>query len=117
MAKVEGLKEVIAALKAKDKHGRAGRVVVGYSAEYAVHVHENLEVYHRVGQAKYLEQPARQYAGEISKLVRDALAKGFTLVQALFMGGLRLQRESQLLVPVDTGYLRSSAFTRVESEG
>jgi hypothetical protein len=30
------------------------------------------------------------------------------------LAGLRLQRESQLLVPVDTGALRASAFTAME---
>ena len=31
--------------------------------------------------------------------------------------GLRLQRESQLIVPVDTTALKSSAFTRAEGSG
>lgn len=36
----------------------------------------------------------------------DALARG------IYRAGLFLQRQSQLIVPVDTGALRSSAYTR-----
>lgn len=31
------------------------------SVDYALVVHENLDAFHIVGQAKYLEQPAREY--------------------------------------------------------
>ena len=41
-------------------------------------------------------------------------ARGHVLAQALLAAGLRLQRESQMLVPIDTGNLRASAFTRLE---
>ncbi len=37
-----------------------------------------------------------------------------SLEEALLKSGLFLQRESQKLVPVDTGALKNSAFTRVE---
>ena len=60
-------------------------VRVGYTAEYAVYVHENLDAAHgaeynaKYGeglrgnnqQAKFLEQPARQYAAQIGDLVRE----------------------------------------------
>lgn len=36
--------------------------------------------------------------------------------QALYIGGLFLQRQSQEIVPIDTGNLRGSAFTRPESD-
>jgi hypothetical protein len=39
------------------------------------------------------------------------------LPQALAIAGLFLQRESQLLVPVDFGILKASAFTRSEGKG
>lgn len=39
------------------------------------------------------------------------------VVRGLKLGGLYLQRESQLLVPVDTGTLKRSAFTRAEGHG
>lgn len=106
-------------------------VIVGYTAAYAVHVHENIEMRWRGlprhkpskgnywdppgrGQAKFLEQPARELKKEFSRIITTACSKGVKLQQALFMAGLRLQRESQLLVPVDTGNLKASAFTRKE---
>jgi len=90
-------------------------VIVGYTAQYAIYVHENLEANHpNGGQAKYLEQPAREMQAELAQIVKDRLNRGQTLEQALYVAGLKLQGESQKLVPVDTGNLRASAFTRIK---
>lgn len=113
---IEGTAKLVAELRrrvaALKPHGPS--VVVGYSAGYAVYVHENLEARHPVGQAKYLEEPARRLAPEIARVVREAMRRGATLEEALLLGGLRLQAESQRLCPVDRGFLRASAFTEVE---
>ena len=37
-----------------------------------------------------------------------------SLEKGLVLAGLRLQRDSQKLVPVDTGNLKGSAFTRLD---
>lgn len=68
------------------------------------------------GQAKFLEQPARTLSndGTFGAIVFKALKAGKTLLQGLMLCGLRLQRESQQLVPVEFGNLRASAFTRIE---
>ena len=42
---------------------------VGYTAPYAVYVHEILTNFHPIGQAKYLEEPARQYREHMKYLV------------------------------------------------
>lgn len=110
-----------------------GGVIVGYTAAYALYVHEapgKLRGKPRGaskkgkgyrghfwdpqgrGQPKFLEQPAREKEPELIKVVRTAAASGVGLQQALYLAGLRLQRESQQLVPVDTGNLKASAFTR-----
>lgn len=64
-------------------------------------------------QPKFLEQPARELtnSGELQRVVVGAVKQGMGLVQALKKGGHRIQRESQKLVPVDTGNLKGSAFT------
>lgn len=140
VVKIQGLESLVAKLRAKAasaaKDGDVS-VVVGYTTEYAVWVHENLEAAHgqafnvkhaaeiKAGlehsrgplqQAKFLEQPAREnradYAADVEKVVRA----GKTLAQALLVAGLHLQRDSQELVPVDTGLLRASAFTRLEAK-
>lgn len=117
---VDGVKELKEKLRklAEGRRGRPGKktVVVGYTQHYAVYVHENLEANHPVGQAKYLEQPARQLASEFGRMVVAALKKKISLIKALLLVGLRLQRESQKLVPVDTGALKASAFTIVEGQ-
>ena len=117
MAKVEGLKGIQTALRARAAAGRSVSVSVGYTAAYALYVHENLEARHPVGQAKFLEQPARELSAELGRVAAEAVAAGVGLKDALLLAGLRLQRESQLLCPVDTGVLRNSAFTEVTETG
>lgn len=107
---------------------RATDVVVGYTAAYAVFVHEapmTLKGEKRPtkgkfwdpqgrAQNKFLEQPARTMQRELGTIIGTIMRKrGAKLPQALLVAGLRLQRESQLLVPVDTGNLKASAFTRL----
>lgn len=92
-------------------------VAIGYTQSYAIYVHENLEARHPVGQAKFLEQPFRERVNAMAAIVRKALLANRTMAQALLLAGLYLQRESQLLVPVDTGALKGSAFTRLEAGG
>src|SRR5438445_698014 len=117
MAAVEGLEKVVAALKARAAKSIKDdnvSVVVGTSVAYAIFVHEDLEAHHPVGQAKFLEQPARELQPTLAMIVRQALQKGQTLAQALLLAGLRLQREAQLLTPVKTGNLKASFFTRLD---
>lgn len=136
MPSMEGFDRVAATLnRLARKYGDNSKVsvIVGYTAAYAVHVHENIEMKWKglprrpnpphkgnywdpagKGQAKYLEQPARELKKEFSRIIVTACSRGAKLEQALLMAGLRLQRESQQLVPVDTGNLKASAFTRKE---
>ena len=114
MAKLENFQKVAATLKFKAKEVENVSVIVGYTASYSVYVHENLAATHTNGQAKFLEEPARTMAKELGQIVKDAMAKGVSMGKALLMAGLRLQRESQLLCPVDTGNMKASAFTRME---
>lgn len=162
---MEKLNEKLRALAAKHGGGDAA-VAVGYTAAYALPVHENVAMKWKGlprgagftrkdgvvivpkhyladpqgkapkvakekkaakrkpkgfywdpagrGQAKFLEQPARELQAELGRIVADALLRGATMASALLRAGLRLQRESMLLVPVDTGNLKASAFTRLE---
>jgi hypothetical protein len=117
VAKILGVEGLIAKLRQKAATARknaAASVVVGFSQSYALPVHENLEAYHPVGQAKFLEQPARQLRPVFADIIKRAVTAGKTMSQALLLAGLRLQREAMLLTPVDTGALRASAFTRLE---
>ena len=131
--KVLNLKKVLSSIKSqKTKYNKSTKmpsVIVGYTARYALHVHENLgqtlkgqprpspktgNYWDPNGQPKFLEQPARTLAGELATIVKTAMKNGATMLQSLFIAGLRLQRESQLLVPVDTSNLKNSAFTKKE---
>ena len=112
---VAKVRDKLRALEAKARKESNVAVVVGYNAEYAVYVHENLEMRHREGkQAKYLEQPAREKQGEIADIVRNVTKKTGSLLAGLLMGGQFLQRASQEIVPVKTGNLKGSAFTEKE---
>lgn len=99
--------------------------MVGYRAPYAIYVHENLEIDHPIhvdgsgsvrdckGQAKFLEIPAREMiphvAADLAKLKRQKKGLRYS-IQTICD---RLLRASQKLVPVDTGFLKRSGFTRV----
>lgn len=65
-------------------------------------------------QAKFLEAPAREFANELGEIAAEAAKKGASYAHCLLLPALRLQREAMQLVPVDTGNLKASAFTRLE---
>ena len=50
-------------------------VEVGYVAEYAVYVHEDLFAHHNVGQAKFLEQPMRDHKDDVTRIVQDEVKR------------------------------------------
>jgi hypothetical protein len=115
MPEIQGFKKVqtyLKARKAKSLEQDQVSVSVGYTSAYAIFVHEDLQAHHTNGRAKFLEDPARRLSPDLARIVREALAKGATMLQALMFAGLRLQRESMREVPVDTGALKNSAFTR-----
>lgn len=102
------------ALRVKATRDTGEAVLVGYTANYAVYVHENKEPHHPNGKFKFLEDPYREKAGEIAARIAKAAKLTGSLLKGLLVGGLFLQRESQKEVPVDTGNLKASAFTRKE---
>lgn len=113
MPRIENVKAVQRKLRdliAKSMKKDIGGVIVGYTAAYAIYVHENMNAKHTVGQAKFLEKPAREKRDVLAALVATAAKAGVGLQKALVIAGLRLKRESQELVPVDTGNLKGSAF-------
>lgn len=116
LAKVLGIDRCIKALeKLHQEVEKRVSVVVGYTAAYAVYVHEDMEAKHAEGkQAKYLSTPLARLRKEMEKNIREDLKKRKSLAAALLKQGLRLQRESQKIVPVDTANLKNSAFTRLE---
>lgn len=127
MARIDRIKDVRKTLKGLvKKYTVEDSASVGFAQSYAVHVHE-MEMKNagkprkkpakgmlwEPGQNKYLEQPARQLSssGELGRIIRTAVSKGVPITKALVLATLRLQREAQKLVPIDTGALRASAFT------
>lgn len=103
---------------------------VGYSAPYAMAVHEKVGMVLKGvprpkpkkgkywdpqgrAQAKFLEEPSRRLKNELKEFIREQLRKGIKLDIALYRAGLRLLRASQLLVPVDTGILKSSGYVKM----
>lgn len=110
--RITGIKSLEQKLKRLGVRGKKVEYLVGYTQNYAVFVHENLQAHHTNGQAKYLEQPARQLGPELGKIAGQVMTKTNNLDTAIKLPALRLQRESQKLVPVDTSALKNSAFTR-----
>ena len=140
MAKMEGVESLIDKLKNLGDAAKkdSGSVVTGYTAKYALPVHENREIWPpgmrlaglprwkpRKGlfwdpqgsaQPGFLLEPARKNRQKIIDVVKQSAKRGMTLMQSLYNGGMFLQRESMLLVPVDLGNLKQSAFTAIEED-
>lgn len=111
-----GIDVVVNALRSRARSLRTNgkeRLTVGYSAPYAVYVHENLEAHHTVGEAKFLEKPNRSERDKIAAIIRDELKAKKTMVAAQRKAGQHLLRVSKTLVPVDTGVLKASGFVKV----
>lgn len=112
--KVEGVERVVLAIRNLLEKHKSTRLVVGYSAPYAVYVHENMRARHTTGKAKFLEDPARQLSAEVAQIVRDLVGRGVALAEAMTRAGQRLLQVSQAQTPVLTGFLRRSGFARVD---
>lgn len=157
---VKGVLDKMQALTAKLSTDGNPHVIVGFTASYAMAVHERLgptlmkwkgfsrdprirriemggdpdkarprprkrephgmfwDPQDKAG-PKFLEAPAQQLRdeGEFTRIIMTALKSNQTVAQAMLQCGLRLQREAMLRVPVDTGNLKGSAFTRLELNG
>jgi hypothetical protein len=110
MAELIGLAGVKQAIRSLGK-GKEKPVehTVEYVAPYAIYVHENLLAGHpNGGQAKFLEQPARELRSIIPRKMKEWMQQGYTLEQASFFAASLLKDTSQPLVPVDTGRLKRS---------
>jgi hypothetical protein len=88
-------------------------VEVGYKTDYAVYVHENLQAHHPIGQAKYLEMPARRYKSQMDAIVQQYLKSKKGLLDAVWAAASFLYHKSQELVPIDTGKLKASGYVEV----
>jgi len=89
-------------------------VLVGYTANYAIYVHEATNARFKAPGtgAKFLENSLRIHADACVALVKSALLREVDFHTALYFAGLRLQRESIKVTPIDTGNLRGSSFVR-----
>lgn len=123
---IVGDKEVVRFLTNTSRNFGTGRekVAVVYQAtdekgeSYAEKVHENVFVKHEIGQAKFLEQPARQNQEKYREIVFAFLNEYFdyptlrrtggVMLGALVKAAEALLADSQPLVPVDTGRLKES---------
>jgi len=127
---VDKLIKTILRLERKSLQKDDVEIIVGYTANYALPVHEKigmkLKGQQRRGgtkkgkywdpqgraQPKFLETPAREMRSQLVNIVRAGYRKSGVLETGLLVAGLALQAASQKLVPVDTGNLKASAFTR-----
>lgn len=119
MPKIEGLDRVVAKLEAMHRREENVSVITGFTQSYALFVHENMTAQHAPGKrAKYLEEPARRLSNEgtLGRIVEQVYRKTKDMGKALLIAGLRIQREAQRIVPIDTGALKASAFTVIEKQ-
>lgn len=65
------------------------------------------------GQAKFLEQPARENQAKYAHIVSSVIEETGNVQDGLVAAGLALQADAQELVPILTGNLKASAFTEL----
>lgn len=115
VTKVEGVDRVLNMFTQRSLKGKVVQTLsCGYSAPYAIYVHEDLTVHHPDGQAKYLEQPAREKRQEMIDVVVKTLQQKQSLTLGLERARDILQKASQAIVPVDTGFLYYSWHARID---
>lgn len=109
VVKIDGIKQLEAKLESFSKANKTGgTVTVSYNTKYAVKIHEDLTLFHRVGMAKYLEIPFRINKQKMIDLAATVVKNKKGVMVGLTRAGILLKEESQKLVPVDTGALRDS---------
>lgn len=119
VSKIIGMRAILRKFEKLERESRrqdTGNVNVGFGANYALHVHEINRPHFNPPDAqwKFLEQPFREMRKETRNTIVAAVRGGASLIKALLIAGLNIQRASQLLAPVDTGNLKGSAFTERE---
>lgn len=143
MAKVEGLSKLLEGLAKRASRAKAAvnvEVTVGYSAPYALFVHEDVEMvllgkprpsgiggywdaFSGRGNAKFLEGPARRLRRELCETVKAVIKRGskglHTYPEELIGDGLKaagelLLSESRKEVPYEYGDLYNSGFVKVD---
>ncbi len=101
------------------------RIVVGFSAPYAIFVHEDAVAIHRVGQYKFLETAAIETADEVGEIIAEHMRKkNAKMYIAQRKAGHVILTRAQELCPVSedgsggnpAGFLRDSGFVVVEKE-
>ena len=113
---IQGIEELEKNLKNLAKATQSEDVIVGYSADYAVYVHETNKNYNNNKQWKYLETPARRLRSLLLVYIIQTYKRTKDFQKSLIAAGMKLQAASMDIVPVDTGALKASAFTSVESK-
>lgn len=86
---------------------------VGFSAPYAIYVHENLEANHpNGGEAKFLENAIKDNADSLGDLIAYHIKRRKTLRYAVYRAAVRVLQEAKKRVPVDTGFLKKSGYVQ-----
>lgn len=116
MPKITGISEVKRALNKVAKGFVGENVVVGFTQNYALFVHENRNSNHTTGKAGFLLDNARDLQKEMSQIVLNVTKQTGSVEKGLMVAGVRLQSAAQEDTPVDTGALKASAFTAKESD-
>jgi hypothetical protein len=129
---LQGAEELIAKIHDKRRQYGDATVIVGFSAKYAIYVHESIEMKlagkprpngqglywdpQGDAQPRFLSRAVRTLRSQLQPTIKKGLKDGKTLLQALMIHGLRVLRLAQTMTPVKTGALRASGFVRGEEE-
>ena len=119
---VDGLNSLLGWFqKWKRKGEKPADYIVGYSAPYALKIHEDLNISHPIhgdrdchGQAKFLETAARKMKKFLAARMARLLKQGLTLQEANLVMAHELLEASNLITPEKTGNLRASGSVKLD---
>jgi hypothetical protein len=117
-AKLEGFHTTIQRFNrlAKDGRGEKWTGIVGYAAPYAVYVHNNYGANFKVGRAGFLLDVIREERRVLGSIASKSLRAGATMLQRVRAVLEYIKKKSQENCPVDTGFLKASAFILLRKE-
>lgn len=112
---INNMGKVLEALeKRRIKGAPRATLQVGYTAHYAIYVHEDLQKRHIRGEAKFLTNAAKRCAAKMRIAIKREIDNRNGLEAGLQEAGKMLLEASNRLVPVDTGYLRQTGYYSVK---
>lgn len=110
---ITGFSDLHKKLAVMQKQKAPEPVLIGYSAPYAIHVHENMMAHHPNGEAKFLVKAIIEQTKAVRRYITKRIKAGDKMQDVLIAVANMYMDASDKKVPVATGALRASRYVKV----